>query len=205
MDDRQHGLTKGARLALFIVSYSPLFLIMTVRQLYTYKCYLNWGGLSAESIFNFLKYFGAISILIFASLLGAIGLYLLLKNVHRRAESSGTRLKIIDIENKNSESITYLFTYLIPFVFQDLSGITDVFSVFTLLIVTFIIYSNSSMLLINPTISIWYSLYSIEYQADDKSTRKAMILSRSRFLEEGDIVKVKKISHKLYYSILEER
>jgi len=31
-------------LTLFLVSYMPLFLIMTVNQLYKKKDYLNWGG-----------------------------------------------------------------------------------------------------------------------------------------------------------------
>ena len=202
MSERRSDLKAGARLTLFLVSYLPLFAIMSFTQIYKYKDYLNWGGINKESLWTFTEYFGAISILGALSGFGLFGLFFLLKNVKRRAETSGELITISDIENKNSESISYLFTYLIPFVFQDLSGLTNVFSVAILLIVTFLIYSNSSMLLINPTISMKYSLYMIEYTTSTRDKkRKGMIISKNRFLEEDDLVKIKKIGHKLFYAI----
>lgn len=202
MNNRKADLKVGARLTLFLVSYLPLFAIMGFTQLYKYKDYLHWGGFNSDSFFVFMKYFGAISVLGILSIFGIFGLYFLLKNVKRRAETSGDAITIIDIENKNSESISYLFTYLIPFVFQDLSSITNVFSVLVLLIVTFLIYSNSSMLLINPTISVKYSLYMIEYNTSSSDKKKkGMIVSKNRFLEEYDKVKIKKIGHKLFFAV----
>lgn len=202
MTKRQAELKTGARLTLFLVSYLPLFVIMSFAQLYKYKEFLNWGGFELEALKNFMVYFGAISILGILSLFGVVGLLLLFKNVKRRAETSGTLVTILDIENKNSESISYLFTYIIPFVFQDLSELTNVVSVSILLVVTFLIYSNSSMLLINPTISIKYSLYMTEYKAHSSDKKmKGMIISKNRFLEEDDQVKIKKIGHKLFFAV----
>lgn len=201
METRKHGLKGGARLSLFLVSYVPLFLILIIQQLYKYSDYLFWGGLNSGAIFRFIKYFGAVSVLALASLFGALGLWILIKNVSRRAKSSGEAVTIVDIENKNSESISYLFTYLIPFVFQDLSDPISVLSVTILLIVTYLIYTNSSMLLINPTISMWYSLYEIEYiELSTQNKKKGMILSKDKFLEEHDQVKLKRLGHRLYYS-----
>ena len=201
MENRKHGLKGGARLSLFLVSYIPLFLILIIQQLYKYIHYLVWGGFNSESIFLFIKYFGAISILILASLVGVLGLWILIRNLHMRAKSSGEAVTIIDIENKNSESISYLFTYLIPFVFQDLSEFISVLSVIILLVVTYLIYTNSSMLLINPTISMWYSLYEIEYVENSTGQKKkGMILSKDKILEEHDQVKLKRLGHRLYYS-----
>lgn len=202
MEDRKPELKSGARLTLFLVSYLPLFFIMIFSQLYKYKSYLNWGGLNFDAFANFIMYFGAVSVLGCMSIFGIVGLYFLLKNVERRAETSGQRIKVLDIENKNSESISYLFTYLIPFVFQDLSSLTNVFAVSVLLAVTFLIYSNSSMLLINPTISMRYSLYLTEYidPSSDKK-KKGMILSKNKFLEEDDEIKIKTIGHKLFYAV----
>jgi len=202
MNDRQANLKTGARFTLFIVSYLPLFGIMAFSQLYTYRQYLNWGGFNEDNIYQFVEYFGAVSVLIILSLVGLVGLLFLLKNMDRRTETNGDLITVVDIENKNSESISYLFTYLIPFVFQDLSLLVNVVSVSVLLIVTFLIYSNSSMLLINPTISIKYSLYMIEYnEASSTKTKKGMILSKNRFLEEDDQIKIKKLGHKLFYAV----
>ncbi len=202
MSNRQADLKIGARLTLLIVSYLPLFLIMSFSQLYKYREYLYWGGFNLDSFCIFIEYFGAVTVLIILSIFGIFGLTLLLKNIDRRAENNGDLVTVIDIENKNSESISYLFTYLIPFVFQDLSSIVNVFSVAVLLVVTFLIYSNSSMLLINPTISVKYSLYMIEYNTtSEQKLKKGMILSKNKFLEEDDQIKIKKIGHKLFYAV----
>lgn len=202
MTQNKSDLKVGARLTLFLVSYLPLFLIISFSQIYKYRDLLNWGGINKDSFFIFVEYFGAITVLGAFSIYGVLGLYFLLKNISRRAATSGIPVKVIDIENKNSESISYLFTYLIPFVFQDLSQLTNVFSVAVLLVVTFLIYSNSSMLLINPTISMKYSLYMIEYEEGVSiKSKKGMVISRNRFLEEDDKIKIKKIGHKLFFAV----
>lgn len=206
MDERRYELKSGAKLTLFLVSYIPLFLIMCFTQLYEYRDHLSWGGLSSEAILDYVRHFGAVTVLICMSVFGLVGLRFLLPNIQRRAKSSGNLVKVIDIENKNSESISYLFTYIIPFVFQDLSSVTNVFSVSVLLLATYLIYSNSSMLLINPTLSMRYSLYLIEYEDISSSKRrKGMVLSRNKFLEEDDRLKIKSMGYKLYFAVEGER
>lgn len=203
---RGNKLQIGARFSLFIVSYLPLFFIMCFTQFYTHSEYLNWGGLSSQSLAIFFKYFGAASVIVLLSLIGSVGLYILIKNVKRRCDVSGRTVKIVDIENKNSESITYLFTYLIPFVFQDLSLLTNVVSISVLLVVTFLIYANSGMILINPTISLKYTLYQVTYVDVESGTkRNGMILTTCKYLESEDLVDLEEVGHKLFYAkFLEE-
>lgn len=177
---------------------------MCFRQLFVYREYLSWGGLNYVAISNYVKYFGAITVLLILSLYGCIGLITLLKNMKRRASSSGDIVTVIDIENKNNESITYLFTYVIPFVFQDLSDISNIIAVSTLLIVTYFIYINSTLILVNPTISMKYALYQIEYMENTNKTRKGMILTENHSLEEGEIIIIKNIGYKLFYAINHE-
>ncbi|EKO3566844.1 hypothetical protein P0E95_003224 [Vibrio metschnikovii] len=202
---RKNRLHLGARFSLFIVSYLPLFFIMCFTQVYTYREHLYWGGFNGKALYNFIKYFGAVSVIIIVSVFGLIGLIVLLKNVKRRCATSGREVKILDIENKNSESITYLFTYLIPFVFQDLSSFTNVVSITILLSVTFLIYVNSGMILINPTISIKYTLYQVTYlDIESDKTRKGMLLTNCKYLEDGDLVEIEDVGHKLFYANLIE-
>lgn len=202
---RQNRLKFGARLSLFIVSYLPLFFIMGFTQVFKYKEYLSWGGFNEESLFIFVKYFGAVSVLIAISFVGFFGLSTLLKNVKRRCKTGGREAKVLEIENKNSESITYLFTYLIPFVFQDLSSFTNVVSISVLLIVTFMIYVNSGMILINPTISISYTLYQVTYRdLESGNKRTGMIITKCNLLEEGDRIEMEDVGHKLFYANLIE-
>ncbi|MEC6795467.1 hypothetical protein VXS03_00195 [Photobacterium sp. S4TG1] len=202
---RQNKLQLGARFSLFIVSYFPLFFIMCFTQVYKYSEYLNWGGFNEKAILVFIKYFGAVTFLCTLSLIGIIGLMTLLKNVSRRCDTNGRLVQIKDIENKNSESITYLFTYLIPFVFQDLSSVTNVVSITVLLIVTFLIYINSGMILINPTISLKYTLFQITYiDIESKNKRNGMILTKNKYLEDDDLIDIEIVGHKLFYAKLAE-
>ncbi|HDC4776123.1 TPA: hypothetical protein O8U65_001239 [Enterobacter kobei] len=198
---RGNKLHLGARISLFIVSYLPLFFIMCFVQLYTYKSYLNWAGITLESVMTFFEYFGAVTILVLLSLFGLVGLKIFLKNIKRRCQTSGRTVKILDIENKNNESISYLFTYLIPFVFQDLSKLSNVIPIAILLMVTALIYINSSMILINPTISIKYTLYQISYlDIESNKKRTGMILTKSKYLEEDDLLDIEDVGPKLFYA-----
>ncbi len=86
---RVNKLHLGARVSLFIVSYLPLFFIMCFVQLYTYRSYLNWKGISVESLTIFFKYFGAVSVIGVLSLFGIVGLTIFLKNIKRRCATSG--------------------------------------------------------------------------------------------------------------------
>lgn len=56
MTKRRFELKKGAKLTLFLVSYIPLFLIMCFSQVYTYREYLNWGGLNLEALVTYLQF-----------------------------------------------------------------------------------------------------------------------------------------------------
>ncbi len=198
---RKNRLRIGARFSLFIVSYLPLIFIMCFVQIYSYSEYLQWGGFTIAALQEFVKYFGVVFVLIVLSVFGTFGFFIFLKNVDRRCTTSGRTIKVVDIENKNSESISYLFTYVIPFVFQDLSTLTNVVSISILLMVTCLIYINSSMILINPTISMKYTLYQVTYlDIESNKTRSGMILTASRYLEEDDLLSIEDVGPKLFYA-----
>lgn len=200
MANRRSLLKPGARSTLFLVSYTPLFTIMIFSQLYKNWDHLIWGGINSLALQNFFKYFGVSTLLIALLIYGGIGIGFLFSNIEQRTRTNGMGLKIIDIENKNSESITYLFTYIIPFVFQDLSSLVDVVSILIIMSVTYKIYSNSTMILINPVISMFYALYSIEYVSQlSTEKRKALVLTREKFLQEGDKGIAIELGHKLFY------
>lgn len=78
------------------------------------------------------------------------------------------------------------------------------FSLAVLLLVTFLIYCNSSMILINPTLAIRYSLYSIAYMHGEGQKKKGMIICKNRYLDEDDFIKVQKIGYKIFYAKYQE-
>lgn len=76
---------------------------------------------------------------------------------------------------------------------------SNVVPIAVLLTVTALIYINSSMILINPTISIRYTLYQINYlDIESEKKRSGMILTKSKYLEEDDLLDIEDVGPKLF-------
>ncbi len=112
----------------------------------------------------------------------------------------GDEVTIKDVKNRNSESISYIGTYIIPFLFQSYSTFYELFAISFLLFVIYKIYINSSLLLINPLLNIKYSIYEIDFLDKEKINKSGMVITQRKNLEEENIIKIVKIGHKLYYS-----
>lgn len=194
--NKLHGI---AQFSLFVSSYLPLFLLLIIRQVYVNRDYLNWAGISWESVKVFGEKFGLSAVLIFFSTIGAFGYWKTLGNIEEVAKN-GNPVTVIDVKNKNSESIGYIATYLIPFLFQSFDGWYECVSVIFLLLIIYRIYINSSLLLINPLLSFRFGIYEIEYKAQNGKSRNGLIISRDKFLQDDCKVKLYEIGHKLYFA-----
>ena len=150
-------LNKIAVLVLFITSYIPLFGLLILRQIKQNIEYLNFGNFNQESIFLAFRKFGLSGFLLLLAIFGFIGLKFLLKNLDTK-KANGELVKIIEVENKNSETISYISTYIVPFIFQDTNNLFDITSIFIVLVIIFFIYSKSNMIVINPILSITHTL-----------------------------------------------
>lgn len=197
---------RGVRFALFATSYAPLFLLLIVRQLIDNIYYLKWGGLSTDAIVTLVSKFG---LSIFVGVLMALGLVALwqsLRNLKETTETNGSAVTVLDVRNRNAEAVGYIGTYIIPFLFQNMSGVYATVAVAFLLFVVYSIYVNSTLLLVNPILSFWYSLYEIEYvvsrSGKESGPRKnGMIIIKDKYLEDMDTVLLMKIGPKLYFGV----
>lgn len=202
---KQNRLGAMARFSLFSTSYSPLFLIMIIRQVSQHRGYLSWGGFDQESFQLLMKYFGLSIMLGIVITLGFAGIYVFVSRIGNSARINGVKVQLKGVKNRNSESISYIGTYIIPFLFQDYSSLVDLVSVIILLTVIYFIYINSSLLLINPALNLRYSLYDVEFTDDigatDVTVKTGMVISRLKFLEDGEHVLFKNIGHKLYFAV----
>lgn len=188
-----------AQFALFVLSYTPLFFLIIVKQVSVNFEYMHWVGISFESIRLFFEKFGlsvTLSLLVSIGVIGSIFLFQNLKSV----ADNGVPIAVTDVKNKNSESIGYIATYIIPFLFQDFSNWYQCFSILFLIFIIYRIYINSSLILINPLLSYWYSIYEIEYSYNGKS-KNGLIITSNKYLKEDEHIKIYEIGHKLYYSI----
>ena len=193
-----NNLRSWAQFSLFTSSYLPLFILIIAKQLSTNSDYYSWGGISYESVYLFITKFGLSLVLIIISIIGFGGLYLTLKNLNKNAKN-GFPVIVKDIKNKSSESISYIATYIIPFVFQGFTTLFEFLAILFLILIIYRIYINSSLLLINPILNLKYTLYEIEYEEAGKS-RNGLLISKDKYLQEEEKIKLYEIGHKLYYA-----
>lgn len=191
-----HGL---AKFCLFVSSYAPLFALIILKQLFENHQYFNWGGVSCESIAVFAAKFGLSALLSLLSLFGIIGLYLTFNNIKTCAKN-GQPVLVKSVSNKNSEAIGYIATYILPFIFQSLNGWYEFISITFVLFIIYKIYINSSMLLINPLLNCFYSIYEIEYIEKDK-IRNGLVIYANKYLYDDSPIKIYEIGYKLYFAI----
>jgi hypothetical protein len=195
---RLHGV---AQFVLFVTSYIPLFTLICLKQLYENGEYLSWAGFNDAALATFVQKFGLTSLLLIFSAIGIIGCKLLFKNLEKDSKN-GDNVTVVDVSNRNNESIGYIATYIVPFLFQSFNGWYEITALLFLMAIIYRIYINSNLLIINPLLSFKYSIFELEYETTGKKKRKGLIITKEKYLDEGTIVKIYPIGHKLFYAIL---
>lgn len=193
-----NNLNAWAYFCLFTTSYLPLFALIIMKQVNANALYLNWGGLTISSIFIFIEKFGLSTILVIVTLFGLFGTKMTFKNIDKSSRN-GFPVRVKDVKNKSSEAINYIATYIIPFAFQSFDSWFELLSTIGLITIIYRIYINSSLILVNPILSLRYGLFEIEFMEGD-SVRSGMIVTTNKFLMEDDTLKLYPIGHKMYYA-----
>ncbi|MBP1629474.1 MAG: hypothetical protein H6Q15_367 [Bacteroidetes bacterium] len=196
--DKVNKLRKEAQFVLFATSYLPLFVLIILKQISENYSYFHWGGLDFNAIILFMQKFGLSTMLLIISLIGIAGCKLLFENLERLSPN-GENVTVCNIDNKNSESIGYIATYIVPFLFQSFNGWYELIALFFLLVIIYRIYINSNLILINPILSFKYSLFEIEYKQQNGKLKNGLIITKDRRLEEDSIIKIYEIGFKLFY------
>ena len=187
-----------ALLVLFVSSYIPLFFLVIFRQVTNNWNYLNWGGWSKHAIFVCCEKFGLSILLGIISAVGLLGLVFTFKRLQRNFPN-GDNVIVKSIQNRNSESIGYIATYIIPFLFQNFSNLYDAAAFIFLMCIIYRIYIHSSMIAINPLLCCKYSIYDISYEAFG-CERTGLLITDEKQLQENDIIKIYEIGYKLFFS-----
>ena len=196
-----NSLKRGALFSLFITSYIPLFFIVIVKQLNDGWDYLCWGGWNEKAIKCFLSNFGMSVLLLILSIIGIVGVIVLLHNLDANLKN-GMKTKVIKINNRNSEAVGYIATYIVPFFASDFSTLFESFIFIIIMVLIYTIYTNSNMILINPLLNIRYSLLEVEYMIiGDKSgiSHEALVITDNKDFKENINYQLYQIGFKLYY------
>ena len=192
-------LYRIAELVLFITSYTPLFILIVLKQISENVTYLNWGGINRESINLFIEKFGFSFSLITISIFSLIGCRFLFSNFQKNI-NNGEIVILTDVRNRNSESIGYIATYIIPFIFQCFNTRYEIFAFTFLMIIIYRIYVNSNLLLINPILSFKYSIFEIEYIEQRGKKRNGLIIIEDKYILEDTMINIYPIGYKLFFA-----
>lgn len=194
---KNNNLKPLALLALFITSYIPLFVLIIIRQVSGNWQYMHWGGLNLASFLVFVQKFGVSTLLFVISVLGYGGFRILMNVIESRL-ANGRIVRIVNLKNNNSEALGYIATYILPFIGSNFNDWIDCVVFLLLIIWVYLIYIRSNMILVNPIISMRYSLLEVEYM-DNGLLRNTTMITPLKDLEENVDYKIYKIGFKLHY------
>jgi len=133
---------------LFFSSYFPLMLIFSV---------LLWGT-------NFSWAIGILT-------LGIVSLAVMFLYIGRRKHIGGvSQARITGVEKRDENVVSYIASYLIPFVTFPLATPEQVVAILIFVAVLLVLYISSNMLYINPMFNlIGWHLYEITIESDQIS------------------------------------
>lgn len=102
-------------------------------------------------------------------------------------------IAVADVRQKDSEVLSYIVTYLVPFLAVDKTKPEQAVAMVGLFILICLIYIQTSMLYVNPVLTILgYNL--VEVTTDRKDTMMALT---SRKLRPGDTANVSKMGESI--------
>lgn len=194
---RINRLVGLAPIVLFLSSYVPLFVLIIVRQTLSNLEYLTWGGITMESIVCMIRHFGMSVVCLILTFFGLIGTWLVFDNLNRRVESGHT-FKIEELSSMNDEPLAYIATYIIPLLFGDYNNLTDCFIVICVFYIVYRLYVRSKLILVNPILSLRYSIYNVKFK-DGDIPRQGILISSDNDILEYDQVKMYNVGHQLFF------
>lgn len=148
-----------SKILLFLSGYLPLFIIMT---------------------FKYYKVIGIISII--PIIIGIIATLWIPVFFWYTKKIAPHRIVVETVQRKDSEVIAYIFTYVLPFLNPDIKDLWNLFGLLIFFIVLLILYVNSNMIHINPTLNI-FGFHIYEISTDEKIVQS--ILTRKNRLIRG--------------------
>lgn len=164
------------RLMLFLSSYAPLFLIIAVR---------GWR----ESRYIALG-LAAIAVL------SVVVLFVFLRVAQRLSPG---KVAVSSVNSRDGDAMSYIVTYLLPFLAIKLNDPADAISLGVVLFVIGLLYVNSNMIYTNPVLNVvGYHTFEIE----DSEGKTTALLCKRAYVRTGSEINAISIGD---YVLLEKR
>lgn len=164
---------------LFISAYSPLFLILIVKD-FDFDC-VKFKHLIADSI-----------------LLGItlLSLALLFITIHRITRGN-MAVQIKSVSNRSMDIINYTIPYLFCAFDIDLSKPADIITICLFLFILLVLTISSQSVFMNPILAMaGYVFYDVEYEYNKKT--KSVIIITKEDIQVGDFYYVRSLTRFLY-------
>lgn len=182
------------QILLFVISYVPLYFILFFQNLNDklWSEANEFIGLKEALILN--KVSLSFLILIFGSVL----LYFILYKII--IKSSHEEIQVIRIQDNHAEHLSYLATYILPFIGLKFDTWQNILSTVALFYILGHIYIKTNLILTNPTLTLFgYHISKIE---NDKEKMKIIIHKKA--LKKGQTEKVVHLTSNVYLQKITE-
>lgn len=171
---------------LFISAYSPLFLILAVKD-FDFYCSLRFNHPIG------------ISILLGISVLSVILLFATIGSIKR----GNMPVKIKVVKNRSVDLINYTIPYIVSFFGFDLSKVEDIISLSIFLLLLLLLTVKSKSVFMNPILLLaGYNLYDLEYEFDGKPL-STIVISKHE-MKPGERYYIRSLTRFLYFVTEEE-
>jgi len=160
-------MRKTVQILLFIISYAPLYLILFFQNLndkvYNEQdVFIGWKAVAMQN---------RISISFLLLIIISITLYFILYKIVLK--SSTVKIKVEKIQDNHAEHLSYLATYILPFVGLKFDSWQNIVSTIALFYVLGHIYIKTNLILTNPTLTFFN--FSISKINDENENAKIII------------------------------
>lgn len=166
---------------LFISAYSPLFIILAIKDF------------DFEKAFRFKHPIADYSI-IGLSILSIILLFILIGNIQRGSMA----VTIKAVRSRSLDIINYTIPYLFCAFDIDISKIEDIITIGLFLVLLLVLTINTQSIFINPILAIrGYTFYDVDYEFD-KKTYSTVVISKIE-LNSNNIYYIRSFTRFLYF------
>lgn len=163
----------------FLSSYSPLALILVVKDL------REDTFLPQHSLF--------VIILLIVAVVSVLAIIIAAKSI-----KSGLPVKISKVSNRSADMFAYTIPYMISFYKFDLGDWKTIACLTIFLLLMFVISYRTQNMFVNPVLAIMgFGLYDCQF-TDGGNERQGLLISREPF-EGGDICSIERLSNFLYF------
>jgi hypothetical protein len=166
---------------LFISAYSPLFLILAVKD-FDFVCSYKF------------KHLLAVCIILGISVLSVVLLFATVKLMKR----GNMPVTVTEIKNRSVDLINYTIPYIVSFFGFDLSKMEDILSLTIFLTLLLLLTIKSKSVFMNPILLIaGYNLYDLEYEYDGKK-HETIALSKYE-MKKGERFYIRSLTRFIYF------